>query len=176
MYNGPGKSGKCVHQYLINISNLKFQLTSSKTSWAILSIDFSKTIKSQHQSDVIIISVDIPLTSNILLFKYWIDCYDGYDQNHGPKVISKIHHSLVWNNCVACSPGLWIMQVHIWPWSHTCWGHMVPVGPQVCKWGKFYIFRLYYNLIFRWPLTFVCDLWPHKHMWLNTTKWGRQMW
>ena len=40
-----------------------------------------------------------------------------------------------------------------WPWSHTCWGHMVLTGPQVCKWVKFYIFRLSYKLTSH-------DLWP----------------
>ena len=24
--------------------------------------------------------------------------------------------------CVLCHHGLWMMQVEIWPWSHTCWG------------------------------------------------------
>ena len=45
------------------------------------------------------------------------------------------------------------MPIDTWPWSHTCWGHMVLTGPQVCKWVKFYIFRLSYKLTSH-------DLWP----------------
>ena len=33
------------------------------------------------------------------------------------------------------------------------WGHIVLIGPQVCKWVKFYIFRLSYKLTSH-------DLWP----------------
>ena len=55
------------------------------------------------------------------------------------------------------------LQIDTWPWSHTWWGHMVLTGPQVCKWVKFYIFRLSYKLTLH-------DLWPsfvtfdHKNM------------
>ena len=45
------------------------------------------------------------------------------------------------------------MQIDTWPWFHTCWGHMVIIGPQGCKRVKFYIFRLSYKLTSH-------DLWP----------------
>ena len=56
------------------------------------------------------------------------------------------------------------MQIDTWPWSHTYWGHMVLIGPQVCKCTKFYILRLSYKLISH-------DLWPsfvtidHMNLW-----------
>ena len=59
--------------------------------------------------------------------------------------ITKIHRGPR-TAIVACRRGLWMMQIDTWPWSHTCWDHMVLIGPQVCKWVKFYIFRLSYKL------------------------------
>ena len=70
---------------------------------------------------------------------------------------------------VPCRCGLWMMQIDTWPWSHICWGHMVLTGPQVCKWVKFYIFRLS-EIDFTWPLTFICDLWPHEHVTVSTNQ------
>ena len=70
---------------------------------------------------------------------------------------------------VTCRCGLWMMQIDTWPWSHICWGHMVLTGPQVCKWVKFYIFRLS-EIDFTWPLTFICDLWPHEHVTVSTNQ------
>ena len=56
------------------------------------------------------------------------------------------------------------MQIDTWTWSHTCWGHMVLIGPQVCKWVKFYIFRLSYKFTLHdlWPLFVTFDL---MNMW-----------
>ena len=61
---------------------------------------------------------------------------------------------------VACCRGLWMMQIDTWPWSYTCWGHMVLTGPQVCKWVKFYIFRLSHKLTSNnlWPSFVTFDL------------------
>ena len=60
---------------------------------------------------------------------------------------------------VACCRGLWMMQVDIWPWSHSCWGRQVVlIGTQVCKWVKIYLFRLSYRLtsdnLCPWLVTF----------------------
>ena len=54
---------------------------------------------------------------------------------------------------VTCCRSLWMMQIDTWPWSHTCWGHMILTGTQVHKWVKFHIFRLSYKLTSH-------DLWP----------------
>ena len=67
------------------------------------------------------------------------------------KIFKILHGS--WTASVACRRSLWMMQIDTWPWSHTCWGHMVLIGPQVCKWVKSYIFRLSYKLTLH-------DLWP----------------
>ena len=70
-------------------------------------------------------------------------------KHHGPRTAS-----------VACYRGLWMMQIDIWLWSHTCWGHMVLTGPQICKWVKFYILRLSYKLTSHdhWPSFMTFDL------------------
>ena len=51
------------------------------------------------------------------------------------------------------------MHIDTWPWSHTCWGHMVPKGPEECKLVKLYIFRLSYKLTSHvfWPLFVTLD-------------------
>ena len=45
-------------------------------------------------------------------------------------------------------------QIDTWTWSHTCWDHLVLIGPQVWKWD---ICRLSYKLtshdLHLWPLT-----------------------
>ena len=78
------------------------------------------------------------------------------------------------------------MQIGTWPWSHTYWGHMDLTGPQVCKWVKFYIFRLSYKLTSHdlWPsfVTFdLMNMWRFLHfinklslvpMGLQLFKWG----
>ena len=49
---------------------------------------------------------------------------------------------------------LWMMQVDIWPWSHTCRGHMVPISHHACKWVNFRCHAIL-QLDLRWP---ICDL------------------
>ena len=53
--------------------------------------------------------------------------------------------------------GLWMIQIDISPWSYTCQGHMVLIGPQVCKWVKFY----FTGYLINWHhMTFDLHLWP----------------
>ena len=65
---------------------------------------------------------------------------------------------------VAYCRGFWMMQIDTWPWSHTSWGHIVLIGPQVCKWVQFYIFRLSYKMTSHhlWPSFVIFDL---MNMW-----------
>ena len=79
------------------------------------------------------------------------------------------------------------MQIDTWPWFHTCWGHIVLICPQVCKWVKFYIFRLSYKSTSYdlWPLfvTFnLMSMWRFLHfinkpnlvaIGLQLFKWGK---
>ena len=83
-----------------------------------------------------------PSFINLLLTKIWIS--DLYRNLY--MYIQKILQG-PWTTSVACHRNLWMMQIYTWPLSHTCWGHMVLIGPEVCKWVKFYIFRLAYTLI-----------------------------
>ena len=41
-----------------------------------------------------------------------------------------------------------MMQVDIWNWSHTCWGHMAPI----------------FQLDLSWPLTLEHEIWLQGHM------------
>ena len=81
--------------------------------------------------------------------------------------IQKIHYGPR-TASVAYRRGLWMMQIDTWPWFHTCWGHMVLTGPQVCKWVKFYIFLSSYKLTSHnlWPsfVTFdLVNMWGFLH-------------
>ena len=80
---------------------------------------------------------------------------------------------------VACHRGLWMMQIDNWPWSHTCWGHMDFIGPQVCKWVKFDIFGLSYKLISRtWPLLWPLTSWSCEGSYIISTNqvWFQSSW
>ena len=88
---------------------------------------------------------------------------------------------------VACHCGLWMMQIDSWHWSHTCWDHMILIGPQVRKWVKFDIFGLSYKLTSHdlWPSSVTFDLmnmWKFLHfinkpslvpIGLQLFKWGK---
>ena len=67
--------------------------------------------------------------------------------------------------CVAYRCSLWTKQTDTWPWSHTCWSHMVVTGHEVCKWVKYHIFRLSYKLKSH-------DLWPSFATFDLINKWG----
>ena len=63
----------------------------------------------------------------------------------------------------------WVKKILCGPWtaSIACrrgLGHMVLIGPQVCKWVEFYIFRLSYTLTSHdlWPSSVTFDL---MNMW-----------
>ena len=90
-----------------------------------------------------------------------------YDLERHSQTKKKIHRG-PWIASVACRRSLWMKQIATWPWSQTCWGHMVLTGPQRCKWVKYYIFRLLHKLTSHalWP-TFVkfdlMNMWRFLH-------------
>ena len=83
-----------------------------------------------------------------------------------------------WGEFYIFSPSYNMNLDDLWPWYMTfdcmniTWRFpyyinklsLVPIGLQLFKWGHFHIFSLFYNLDLRWPLTLICDLWPHQQM------------
>ena len=75
----------------------------------------------------------------------------------------------------------------LWPWHMTfdcmtIWrfpyyinkSSLVPIRLQLLKWGQLSHFQPILQFDLRWPLTLICDLWPHQkmrvsmlHLWPN---------
>ena len=129
-----------------------------------------------HFQDILQVDLRWPLTLICDLLTAWT--YEGSHIISINKVWFKSDFQLFkWGHFhIFClSYNLQQMTFDLGMWSLTAWTYegfhiisnkpsLVPIRLQLFKWGHFLHFQPILQLDLRWPLTLICDLWPHQQM------------